>query len=169
MWHLLHLLARPVEALLGLFCVVSAIVLYPDEEGKIQSKFEDFWVRVNDFQNLALTRHAAFMTQVAKLEARLLDRIFGSQLISLQFVFVSTCFSLASVDNCGVSDVVAVDLRRFECSNWRTSPSVCPFLLQPLNTCYCILLVKESDSPFTSPHALCHIVRSIHNPDDWGV
>jgi hypothetical protein len=96
MWHLLHVIARPLEALLGLFCVLTAIVLYPNEEGKIQSKFEDFWIRVDDFRNLALTRHAAFMTQVARLETRLLDRILGTQLISLQFVLVSACFSLAS-------------------------------------------------------------------------
>jgi hypothetical protein len=53
--------ARPIEALLGLFCVLTAVVLNPDEEGKIQSKLEDFWIRVDDFQNLALTRHVAFM------------------------------------------------------------------------------------------------------------
>jgi hypothetical protein len=84
MWHVLHLIARPIEALLGVFCVLTAIVLYPDEEGKIQSKFEDFWVRVDDFKNLALTRHAAFMIQVAQLETRFLDRVFGHELISGQ-------------------------------------------------------------------------------------
>lgn len=114
MWHLVHLIARPVEALLGVFCVLTAILLYPDEQGKIQSKFEDFWIRVDDFQNLALTRHAAFMTQVAKLETRLLDRIFGSQSISLQFVVVSACLSLASTTAAilTLSPWMFVDLRQ---------------------------------------------------------
>jgi hypothetical protein len=102
MWHVLHLIARPIEALLGVFCVLSAIVLYPDEEGKIQSKFEDFWVKVDDFKNLALTRHAAFMTQVAKLETRLLNRVFGQKLISGQALGVSFCFSAASVSLFGL-------------------------------------------------------------------
>jgi hypothetical protein len=97
MWHLIHLFAKPIEALLGFFCVVSAIVLYPDEEGKIQSRFEDFWVRVDDFQNLALTRHAAFMTQVARLETRFLDRVFGRKLFSAQAIIVSCCCSLALI------------------------------------------------------------------------
>jgi hypothetical protein len=97
MWHILHLIARPIEALLGVFCVLSAIVLYPNEEGKIQSKFEDFWIRVDDFQNLALTRHAAFMTGVANLETRFLDRVFGIRLISIQALGVSFCFSLGTI------------------------------------------------------------------------
>jgi hypothetical protein len=97
MWHILHLIARPIEALLGVFCVLSAIVLYPNEEGKIQSKFEDFWIRVDDFQNLALTHHAAFMTGVANLETRFLDRVFGKRLISIQALGVSFCFSLGTI------------------------------------------------------------------------
>jgi len=97
MWHILHLIARPIEALLGVFCVLSAIVLYPNEEGKIQSKFEDFWIRVDDFQNLALTRHATFMTGIAKLETRFLDLVFGNRLISIRALGVSFCFSLGTI------------------------------------------------------------------------
>jgi len=96
MWHLLHLVVAPAEFLLGLFCLLTAIVLYPGEEGQIQSKFEDFWVRVDDYQQLALSRHAAFMTQVAKLETRFLDRVFGSKLISSRAVGVSVCCSLGT-------------------------------------------------------------------------
>jgi hypothetical protein len=96
MWHVLHLIARPFEALLGVFCVVTAIMLYPGEEGKIQSKFEDFWVRVDDFQNLALSRHATFMTQVARLETQFLDRSFGHKLFSGQSVALSCWFSAMS-------------------------------------------------------------------------
>jgi hypothetical protein len=95
MWHVLHLIARPFEALLGVFCIVTAVMLYPDEEGKIQSKFEDFWVRVDDFQSLALTRHAAFMTQVAKLETYFLDRVFGHKLISARAIGASLFCTIA--------------------------------------------------------------------------
>jgi len=102
MWQVIHLIARPIEALLGVFCVLSAIVLYPDEEGKIQSKFEDFWIRVDDFQNLALSRHAAFMTQVAKVETRLLDRVFGQKLVSGQSLGISFSFSLGTLSTVGI-------------------------------------------------------------------
>jgi hypothetical protein len=89
--------------LLGIFCVLTAIVLYPDEEGKIQSKFEDFWIRVDDFRNLALSRHTAFMTQVADLETRFLNRVFGSTLISVQSLVFSCWFSLVSFLFAGTS------------------------------------------------------------------
>jgi hypothetical protein len=97
MWHLLHLIARPFEVLLEAFCVLSAIVLYPGEEGRIQSKFEDFRIRVDDFKNLALTRHAAFMTGVAKLETRFLDRVFGARLFSARAISASIFCTLTSI------------------------------------------------------------------------
>ncbi|MFI5070333.1 MAG: hypothetical protein ACHP8A_05535 [Terriglobales bacterium] len=97
MWHVLHLIARPIEALLGLFCILTAIVLYPDEEGRIQSKLEDFWIRVDDFKNLALSRHAAFMTGVAKFETRFLDRVFGEKLFSIRAATVSLGCSITSL------------------------------------------------------------------------
>jgi hypothetical protein len=103
MWHFLHLIARPIEVLLGVFCVLTAIVLYPDEEGRIQSKFEDFWIRVDDFKNSALTRHAAFLTQVAKLETQFLNRLFGHKLISSQSIGVSFSLSLLTFSILGLA------------------------------------------------------------------
>jgi hypothetical protein len=50
MWYVLHLIARPFEVLIGLFCLVTAILLYPNQEGKIQSKLEDFWIRLDDYR-----------------------------------------------------------------------------------------------------------------------
>lgn len=97
MWHVLHLIALPAAFLLGVFCVLTAIVLYPSEEGTVQSKFEDFWIRVDDYQQRALSRHTAFMAEVAQLETRLLDRVFGHKLFSFQSVGVSACLSLAAV------------------------------------------------------------------------
>ena len=97
MWHLFHFVVRPAEAFLGAFCVLTAIVLYPGEEGKIQSKFEDFWIRVDDFKDLALTRHAAFMTGVAKLETRLLDRVFGEKIFSARAIGASAFCTLSSI------------------------------------------------------------------------
>jgi hypothetical protein len=97
MWHLVHLIARPLEALLGVFCIVTAIMLYPNEEGKIQSKFEDFWIQVDDFKNLALTHNAAFMTEVAKMETRFLDRVFGDRLFSIRAATVSLGCSITSL------------------------------------------------------------------------
>jgi hypothetical protein len=96
MWHVVHLIARPIEALLGVFCVVTAVLLYPNEDGKIQSKLEDLWVRVDDFERAASSWSAQFMMQVARLETHLFDRVFGSQLFSVHALTVSCSVSLLS-------------------------------------------------------------------------
>jgi hypothetical protein len=92
--HLFHFVVRPTEALLGLFCVLTAIVLYPGEEGRIQSKFEDFWITVDDYGKTALSFHAAFMQQVAQLESRLLNALFGVKLWTVRSVTFSFSCSL---------------------------------------------------------------------------
>jgi hypothetical protein len=89
MGHVLHVIVQPIEALLGVFCLVSAFLLYPDEDKRIQNSFEDLWVEVDDYQKLALSKHAAFMTRVAKFETRLFDAVFGHRLISAQALAVS--------------------------------------------------------------------------------
>jgi hypothetical protein len=97
MWHLIHSIAVLLGLLLGVFCILTAIILYPDEEGKIQSKFEDFWISVDDYKNLALSRHATFMTQVAKLESGFLDLVFGKKVLSKRAIAFSFAFSIASL------------------------------------------------------------------------
>jgi hypothetical protein len=113
MWHVLHLIARLIEILLGVFCVSTAILLYPSEEGNLQSKFEDFWIRVDDFQKWALSKHAAFMTGVAKLESRFLDWVFGPKLISEQASIVSFAWSIFSFATVGFVYDHSSDIRRF--------------------------------------------------------
>jgi hypothetical protein len=97
MLYVLHIVGRIIEALLGLFCLISALMLYPSKDGKIQSKLEDFWIRVDEYQMVAVSGHAAFMAQVATLETRLLDRIFGKKLFSVQSLAVSCCLSFLSM------------------------------------------------------------------------
>ena len=97
MWHLVfHLAARLFLTLLGVFFVLTGIALYPNEEGKIQSKFEDFWVKADDYQRLALSRHVRFMTQVAKMESAFFDQVFGPKLFSAQSIVISCCSSAIS-------------------------------------------------------------------------
>jgi hypothetical protein len=130
MWHVFHLIARPIEALLGVFCVLTAIVLYPDEEGKIQSKFEDFWVRVDDIQNVVLSRHAVFMTQVAKLESRFLDSVFGEKLVSMQAFAVSCCCTMIIIFEYGAYE----EHHRISMEKWglESRPSLWEQLLLPI-------------------------------------
>lgn len=97
MWNILNLLARIVGAAVGGFCVLTAVLLYANEEGEIQTALEKFWVQLDDYKILALSRHTAFMQQVAVFESRLLDWLFGKRLLSVDAIAVSACYSLASV------------------------------------------------------------------------
>ena len=97
MWHLIHIIASTLGFFLGLFCVLTATMLYPGEEGKIQSTFEDSWVRVDDYQKRALSKHAAFMTEVAKLESRFIDRVFGEGPFSVRAIGVAYVAALGSI------------------------------------------------------------------------
>jgi hypothetical protein len=90
MWHVLHLIVRPIEALLGLFCVATAVLLFPDQEGRIRSGLEDFWVPVDDYKGKALT---TFTVGVVNFENRLLDRLFGYELVSFRAALLSVCLS----------------------------------------------------------------------------
>jgi hypothetical protein len=94
--HAAHILVRLLEFLLGAFCIVTATLLYPKEDGTIQSKLEDLWIRTDDFGEVALSRHARFMSRVAKLETHLLDRLFGTRLVSVQALGVSFCLSICT-------------------------------------------------------------------------
>jgi len=116
MLHFVHVLLKPFEVLLELFCILTPFLLYPGDEGQIQSKFEDLWVRIDDYKQLALSKHAAFMTQVAEFETRFLDRVFGPKLISWHALSVSLCCAIAACAVVGalvfvnISDVVSLAL-----------------------------------------------------------
>jgi len=81
----------------GLISLYAAIFLYENEQGKIQSVLEDLWLRIEDRRQAFLSRHAAFMSEVARFTESGFDRLFGHKLLSLQSAAVSACYSLASV------------------------------------------------------------------------
>lgn len=96
MWHVVHFTVRLFEALLGFFCVGTATLLYPGEDGKIQSRLEDLWVKVDEFRSIAVSKFAAFMARVARLETNLLELLFGKRLFSEQALLVSFSLSFVS-------------------------------------------------------------------------
>jgi hypothetical protein len=74
-----------------------ALLLYPSEDGKIQSILQDLWIRVDDRQKTALSLHTAFMQEVAKLETRFLEMVFGKNLFSVRSLGASLYYSAASI------------------------------------------------------------------------
>jgi hypothetical protein len=82
---------------LGLMLLFAAWTVYEPEENRIQSRLEDWWIRVAVTGDAALSRSATFMRESARLMLRAFDRIYGVKFISLRILGVSICFSLASL------------------------------------------------------------------------
>lgn len=78
----------------GAILIYASIFLYEDEEGKIQNKLEDLWLKISNARKYALSKHTAFMQMIAKLMTIGFDRIFGSRLFSLQSIGVSICYAM---------------------------------------------------------------------------
>jgi hypothetical protein len=96
MWNLTHATVRIAAGVAGVLLLYAALFLYENEQGEIQNKLEEWWVRLVDRQSGALSRHTAFMQEVANLATRGFDRVFGEKLVSPQAVGVSVCYSIGS-------------------------------------------------------------------------
>lgn len=96
MWHVLQLVFRIALAVAGAFCLLTACLAYPGEEGKMQSVLEDLWAKIDDRQKGALSAHTVFMQQVAKAASRGFDAVFGHELLSRRCLGVSVACSIAS-------------------------------------------------------------------------
>jgi hypothetical protein len=97
MWNAIFLLIRILALLSGLLMFYVAFFLYEDEQGNVQNKLEDSWIKLNDLRRLALSRHTAFMRVIANFTASILDKIYGKTFFSIRFVGVSTCLSFVSI------------------------------------------------------------------------
>jgi len=102
MWTFLHSLSRVTASVLGVAFIAMASLLYPGEEGKIQSVLEDTWRRLYKQQGVALSLHTAFMQEVAKASSQGFDRLLGHELLSPLSFSVSVCYSIASVGLFGI-------------------------------------------------------------------
>jgi hypothetical protein len=96
MWQVIHFSLRVLAVIAGLFCLLTASLAYPGEEGQMQTIFEDLWTKIDDRQKAALSLHTGFMQQVAKLLSRGFDLLFGQSLFSVRCLGVSISYSIAS-------------------------------------------------------------------------
>jgi hypothetical protein len=82
---------------LGLVIICAYLFLYEDEEGKVQNKIEEWWIKLSDKQNVSRSKVAAFMQEVARLTGSGFDLLFGRSLVPLRVVPISIYLSLASL------------------------------------------------------------------------
>src|SRR2546423_9241881 len=73
--------------------LIYASFSYETEDGTIQSLLELWWIKVDDYQKLSLSRHVAFIKMLATVVTYIFDRLFGVRIFSLQAFGVSICYS----------------------------------------------------------------------------
>lgn len=96
MWFFLQVVLRILTGISGFVLIWLALFLYEDEEGHLQSKVEEWWVRIHDLQGRALSTQTAIIVQVARISNEALNRVFGNPLLSLRSLAISFCFVVAS-------------------------------------------------------------------------
>jgi len=82
-----------VLGLMGLLLLYAGLFLTETEEGRLQNRLEELWIRVDDLQSRAVSRQAAFLQQVSGLIADGLVQLFGRKLFSVESVASSLCVS----------------------------------------------------------------------------
>jgi len=82
---------------LCLLMFYAAVFLREDEEGAVQNRLEEWWIRLMYQRDAQLSRAAIFMRGVARLANRAFDSVLGKSLWSFQAVVVSFWFSTASL------------------------------------------------------------------------
>lgn len=96
MAHSIFIALKVLSVCFGVFLIVSRIFLFEKTQGLIQSRIENLWIRADDYQLTALSKHLSFMKVVSGTFSSILDRIFGPKLISLQSLIVSVCYAVVT-------------------------------------------------------------------------
>jgi len=89
-------LVRCLTASFGFVLLYLGAFLRRDEQGKVQDVLQRMWVFVNDASRRSVSRFISFLSEVGRLTAQGLDRIFGSSLFSWQAYAVAILYTIAS-------------------------------------------------------------------------
>ncbi len=73
-----------------------SIFLYEDENTRVQSSLEDWWIRLEDQKQAALNRQTVFVREIARSIDHFLDGLLGRNLLSVRAVSISVCYSLST-------------------------------------------------------------------------
>jgi hypothetical protein len=81
----------------GVAALYAGTLLYEDEYGRAQNKLEEWWVKFDDRQKIALSKAELFIRAIPALTTEILDRAFGGKLLSSQSIVASFWYSFASI------------------------------------------------------------------------
>lgn len=79
-------IARVVLLLLGLALLLGAFLVEPDEERWLRNRLVDWWVDATEKRETLKDKLVAGAQAIARYVCKLYDRLFGPQIVSLQFV-----------------------------------------------------------------------------------
>ena len=90
-----------VSGRLLIFCfavllIYIAVFLREDEEGKLQNRLEELWIRISDRERVALTRHGTFLRSSLSIYNRVLLFLFGRTLFSVRTYSLISIYALCS-------------------------------------------------------------------------
>jgi len=89
-------LAKFIAVCVGVSVMVLASLLRENEEGSLQNRIEELWIRLDDWRGATEKWHRRLLGASAALVERLATRAFGSKLLSFRAVSVSACLALTS-------------------------------------------------------------------------
>jgi hypothetical protein len=90
-------LVRVIAGVVGFLALYTAFFIYEDEQGRLQSRLEEMWVRIHSRAIMVGSSSSAAFGTVAKLLDEGFNRLFGNRLWSLQAMSASTAWSLTFV------------------------------------------------------------------------
>jgi hypothetical protein len=80
-----------VLGIAGLLLLYAGLFLAENEEGKMQNRLEELWIRVDELRSRAMTRQAALLQQIAGLVAGGFAALFGRKFFSVKSVASCLC------------------------------------------------------------------------------
>ena len=85
---------RGVLVAIGALMIVFAIFLHRDAERNLRNRLVDWWIQVTSAGERQIDKQMAFTREVAKRSLRLLDFMFGEDLVSFRMAWASVMLSL---------------------------------------------------------------------------
>src|SRR5512146_2863543 len=89
--------SRALAFPIGLSFVYISLFFTKGDDGRLQNWLVDLWVKVEISSTARGAQAVTFFNEVAALLNRVLDRLFGLRLLSLQFVLTSATLSFSSL------------------------------------------------------------------------
>jgi hypothetical protein len=89
--------SRAVAFAAGCISLYIAFFFTKNDDGKVQNRLVELWVRIELLSERTDRRVIAFFNETASFTNRLIDRLFGPHLFSIRFIVASSVFSMVSL------------------------------------------------------------------------